>query len=111
MRTIRNLFFTRLSAANPQPFDGISAGDFIDSIGRPLTIRREDLATIVANTRANIAATVDAAGDVVGLPIDTLNHNHGEAAGYIVDAALDEARGVITFTPRWNESSASVITL
>ena len=109
MRTIRNLFFTRLSAANPQPFDGISAGDFIDSIGRPLTIRREDLATIVANTRANIAATVDAAGDVVGLPIDTLNHNHGEAAGYIVDAALDEARGVITFTPRWNEEGRELI--
>lgn len=108
-QTIKNLFLSKLAADPAQPFDGMAAGDFVDMYGRPARIPRDDLAAYVVNTQANILATADASGAVVGLPIDWMNHNHGEAAGWITGVSLAEGRDVILFAPRWNELGRALI--
>jgi len=102
--------FSQLATADEKPFDCMAAGDFVDMYGRATVIKREDLATFVVNTQRNIAATRAEGGEVVGLPIDWMNHNHGEAAGWIVDVALaGDGRDVILCTPRWNEMGRELI--
>lgn len=109
-KPIKNILFSQLAQGDPsQPFDGMSAGDFVDMYGRPVVIKPEDLAVYVANTQRNILATADASGNVIGLPIDCMNHDHGQAAGWITDVQLDSERNVILFTPRWNEVGRSLI--
>jgi hypothetical protein len=106
----RDYFFARLSAVDiSKPFDGMAAGSFVDMWGRPLTIKPEDLPIFVANTKRNLEATKDADGNVVGLPIDCMNHDHGMAAGFITDVNLVDGRDVIAFTPRWNEDGMAMI--
>lgn len=107
---LKNFMFHQLSSANlAAPFDGMAVGDFVDMYGRSISIRREELEQYVANTKANLEATRDTAGDIVGLPIDTLNHDKGIAAGWIVDVGLAKDRDVLTFTPRWNETGRALI--
>jgi hypothetical protein len=106
---VKSLFLSEIANAGSQPFDGMASGSFVDMLGRPAIIKREDLAQYVVNTKANIEATRDASGNVVGLPIDWMNHNHGEASGWIVDVNLAEDRDVIQFTPRWNELGKTLI--
>jgi hypothetical protein len=102
--------FHQLSSANlAAPFDGMAVGDFVDMYGRSISIKREELEQYVANTKANLGATRDAAGNIVGLPIDTLNHDKGIAAGWIVDVSIAEGRDVLTFAPRWNETGRALI--
>ena len=108
-KTAKNIFFSALAADTTHPFDGMAAGEFIDMYGRPTIIKREELAQYVVNTKRNIQATADPNGNVVGLPIDCMNHNHQEAAGWIVDVDLADGRDVILFTPRWNDLGRSLI--
>jgi hypothetical protein len=109
-KPIKNILFSKLAIGDPsQPFDGMAAGDFVDMYGRPVHIAAEDLPAYVANTQRNIEATRTEGGEVIGLPIDCLNHNHAEAAGWIVDVQLAADRDVVLFTPRWNELGRSLI--
>ncbi len=101
--------FSKLASADAKPFDGMAAGDFVDMYGRPVSIKRDELAAYVINTKRNIEATKDADGNVIGLPIDCMNHDHQQAAGWIVDVNLAEGRDVIQFTPRWNETGTGLI--
>jgi hypothetical protein len=94
----------------PKPFDGMAVGVFTDMRGRPVVIKREELPVYVANTQAALASTADSSGRVIGFPIDALNHNHGEAAGWIVDVQLSaHSEDIIQFVPRWNERGLSLI--
>ena len=86
-----------------KPFDGMAAGRFTDMFGRDTVFLPEELPSYVANTKLALGSTRNASGEVVGFPIDTMNHDGGLAAGWIVDVNLSEGRNVIEFTPRWND--------
>lgn len=106
----RNFQIVQLSTDEPaKPFDGMACGNFTDMYGRKTSIKPDELAAYVKNTRALIASTKSESGDVVGLPIDCINHDHGNAAGWITDVELDEGGQKIRFTPRWNETGQWLI--
>jgi hypothetical protein len=107
----KSFLFVDLSAQadGAKPFDGMAAGEFIDMSGRKASFKKEDMAVYVKNTKAVLASTKDSAGNVVGLPIDGANHDHREAAGWVVDVNLGESGDVIQFTPRWNEWGLELI--
>jgi hypothetical protein len=110
--TMQNFSYTDLSllGGEARAFDGMSAGVFTDMFGRETEFRPEELPAYVANTKRALESTRDSAGEVVGFPIDQLNHHGGLAAGWIVDVALAEGRNVIEFTPRWNDWAREKIT-
>ena len=93
----------------PRPFDGMSAGRFTDMWGRETVFLPEELPSYVANTKLALASTVDSTGQIVGFPIDGMNHDGGIAAGWIVDVNQGEGRDVIEFTPRWNDLGRGAI--
>lgn len=92
-----------------RPFDGMAAGEFVDMWGRKVNIKKEDLALYVKNTQVVLASTAGSDGEVVGLPIDGMNHDHEEAAGWITDVSLSASGSVIEFTPRWNQWGLDLI--
>lgn len=93
----------------PKPFDGMSAGVFTDMWGSTFEFKADDLPLYVSNTRAALASTRDTSGNVVGFPIDGIDHRGGFAAGWIVDVALAAGREVVQFTPRWTaEGQANI---
>jgi len=98
-----------MSDGLPRSFDGMAAGRFVDMWGRETVFLPEELPDYVRNTRLALASTMDASGQIVGFPIDTMNHNSQEAAGWIVDVAQAEGRDVIEFTPRWNDLGRGAI--
>lgn len=96
-------------SAGDRPFDGMASGEFIDMYGRKIVFKKEEMATYVANTKAILASTKDSNGNVVGLPVDGMNHNHEQAAGWIMDVELSVRGDVIIFTPRWNDWGRQLI--
>jgi len=78
--------------------DGLVMGEF-DNGWQQFEITAEDLAEIAANTKSNLEATKDSEGNVVGFAIDSNGHNHGEAAGWIVDVRIED--GVLQLLPKW----------
>ena len=107
----RSFLFVDLAAQadGARPFDGMAAGEFVDMYGRKVNFKKEELKTYVRNTKAVLASTADSDGNVVGLPIDGMNHDHEEAAGWITDVSLANDSGVIEFTPRWNQHGLDLI--
>ena len=88
---------------NDKPFDAIAVGTY-----RPgnwyadITFTQDELTVYLENTLAAIEAAVDDKGNMVGLPIDQFDHNHGSgAAGWIVGAFIEEDR--IRVIPRWTD--------
>lgn len=104
--TVKNLFQFDLSLhdhnalVEGKPFDGMTHGDFIDAIGREVKVKKSELAEYVKNTQAAIEKTRTSEG-IVGLPIDAANHDHGDAAGWII--AVELVGDIIRFTPRWTK--------
>ena len=90
-------------------FDAITVGTFIDMYGRKATFRENDLPKYVENTRANIEASITEEGEVVGLPIDAIDHDKGDGAGWIVGVELDAKRNVIQLKPNWTSIGIEVI--
>jgi hypothetical protein len=111
MTKLKQFVFVDLAgqADGVKPFDGMAAGEFVDMYGRRATFKKEDMPTYVKNTKAILASTADSAGNIVGLPIDAMNHDHREAAGWLVDVELAESGDVILFTPRWNAAGVDLI--
>src|SRR6185295_2157091 len=96
--------YTQLSEAmlTPgKPFEALRAGTFTDMLGRTATVTEDFLQRLVENTRRAIEATKSDSGEILGLPIDTQKHDHGDAAGWIVGIELND--GVLKLTPRWTE--------
>jgi hypothetical protein len=102
--------FTDLAQGDPsKPFDGMAAGTFIDMYGRRATFKKEELSTYVANTKKALASTKDSSGAIVGLPIDCRNHDHGDAAGWVVDCELAASGDKVQFMPRWTQLGQELI--
>jgi hypothetical protein len=103
IETIRETLYTELTALiDGKPFDGFthSQGEkFIDMLGRELEVKRSELKIYLENTLSAIEATRGEDGELVGLPIDAANHDHGDAAGWIVGAEL--VGDIIRLIPRW----------
>ena len=66
----------------------MAAGAFTDMWGREFEILPEDMQTYAVNTAFAIESTRDSKGDVVGLPISSMNHENREAAGWITGVEL-----------------------
>lgn len=90
-------------------FDGMAAGSFTDMWGRDTVFDAVELPVYVANTKRALESTRDSSGQIVGFPVDAMNHNGAEAAGWIVDVNLADGRNVIEFTPRWNDLGRDAI--
>lgn len=90
-----------------RPFDALTIGEFTDMYGRDVKIDEKVISKIAENTKAAIAASRDEEGELVGLPIDSLNHDKGVAAGWIVDAEF--VSPVLRLTPRWTDLGRDLI--
>ena len=88
-------------------FDGLAVGEFTDMWGSELEIKSEDLDPFVDNTLAGILATETESGEIVGIPIDSRNHDRGDAAGWIVDARRKGDK--IELLPKWTEIGVDLI--
>jgi len=103
-----NFFFVDMAALmDARPFDGMKAGKFTDMRGTRVEFKQDELADFLTNTLAAIDATRGESGELVGLPIDAKNHEHGDAAGWIVGAEL--AGDVIRLLPRWTELGLELV--
>src|SRR5689334_11188180 len=91
-----------------KPFDGFSAGTFVDMWGREITVTVEELDLYVLHTQRAIEATRDSSGQPVGLPIDVIDHLEGDGAGFIVAVTRVPGATVLQFTPRWTDIGVDV---
>lgn len=112
---VSDFLFVDMQATNlvdGKPFDGLAPSDpkrpFVDMHGTIVHIKSDRLQTYVKNTLALIANTKTESGEVVGLPIDSKNHEKGEAAGWIVNVEL--AGDVVKFFPKWTHDGQALIT-
>lgn len=99
--------FVDLALADGRPFDGLAAGEFIDMYGRKVSFKPDELDEYAANTQAAIEATRSESGELVGLPIDTRNHDRGDAAGWIV--GVEREGNKLRFTPKWTDLGLDLI--
>ena len=104
-----NFIFTELSVGDFKVIDGLSAGKFIANDGDEVEFRVEDLPIYVKNTKAIIESTKTTSGEIVGLPIDKIGHDHIGGAGWIVGLELDEARNIIKFIVNWTQEGIELI--
>jgi hypothetical protein len=93
------LFVNLQQLMDAKAIDGMASGKFTDMWGYEFEIKPEELPEFVLKTRMALQSTRDANGDVIGFPIDAMNHDHGEAAGWITD--VQQLGGVVQITPRW----------
>jgi hypothetical protein len=90
--------------------EGLAPGTFIDMYGLKLTVAPEELPEFVKNTNELIDTTKDSSGNVVGLPIDTIDHDSSSgAAGWIVGAEHDPVRQRVKLSVKWNDVGKHVI--
>jgi hypothetical protein len=90
--------------------DCAAAGEFVDMWGREFSITRNDLLDYVAKTNAALDSTRDSEGVVVGFPIDSAGHNHGDAAGWIKSVVMAaDGRDVVQMQAEWNEMGRELI--
>ena len=107
--TKSNVLFVELAGplTDGKPFDAFAPGAFKDMLGRPVEFKAGELSDYVANTQAAIEATRSESGDVAGLPIDAMNHDKGNAAGWIVGAELVDK--IIRANVKWTELGRELI--
>ena len=83
-------------------FEGFAIGDFIDTLGRPVEVKKADISFFLDNTRKAIEATrADSSGEIEGLPVDAKDHERGNAAGWLVDVKMSLAGDKLLFKPKW----------
>jgi len=102
--------FQLISLASPQDgraFDGMAFGEFTDMMGRKIKLDPADATDYVNNTRSAIEHTRTESGEVVGLPIDSGNHDKGDAAGWIIGVEL--VGNIIRFIPKWTRIGLELI--
>ncbi len=107
---MKNSIFVDLSLMGESPhFDGMAAGTFVDMYGRKTTFEPGELGAYVTNTKRALESTKDGAGQIVGFPIDAMNHDNKQAAGWITDVNLAFGRDIIEFSARWNDMGKDLI--
>lgn len=106
-----NFLFSDMASQTdgPRPFDGMAIGSFTDMWGRTVEFKREEMPEYLRNTQLALESTRDSNGEIVGLPIDGMNHNNREAAGWIVGVAMTETADRLLFTPRWTQMGVDLI--
>ena len=83
-------------------FEGFAVGDFIDTFGRPVEVKKADIPFFLDNTRKAIEATrAESSGEIEGLPVDAKDHERGNAAGWLVDVKMSLAGEKLLFKPKW----------
>ncbi len=97
------------SLVEGRPIDGMAAGAFVAMNGKRISFKESELQTYLANTQRVIESTKDSTGAVIGLPIDTKNHDHLGGAGWIVGLELDSARKIIKFMVKWTKEGVDLI--
>jgi len=104
-----NFFFVDLALQqmDGRLFDGMAWGNFLDMHRSRVGFKKEELPEYLKNTLAAIEATRGESGELVGLPIDAKNHEHGDAAGWIVGAELEG--DIIRLLPRWTELGMELV--
>jgi len=105
-----NIFYVDLGPEALQDgkwFDGMSVGEFTDMWGSEVEIKDGDLDAYVENTVNAIRATITESGELVGLPIDSRNHDRGDAAGWITDVRRMGTK--IQFLPKWTKIGVDLI--
>lgn len=104
-----NIIFVELATLTEgKPFDGLTAGEFVDMFLRKVKIKKDALKEIVTNTALAISATAEeTTGEIVGLPIDVNGHDKGDAAGWIVGIELEG--DVVRISPKWTDIGTDVI--
>ena len=104
----KDFLFVDLQAADiTKPIDGMAAGVFTDMWGYEFEIKAEDLPEYVLKTNMALQSTRDSDGNIVGFPIDTMSHNHAEAAGWMLDAK--QVGGTVQVMTRWNDHGRELI--
>ena len=107
---MKNSIFVDLSLMGESPhFDGMAAGTFVDMYGRKTTFEPGELGAYVTNTKRALESTKDGAGQIVGFPIDAMNHDNKQAAGWITDVNMAFGRDIIEFSARWNDMGKDLI--
>ena len=105
-----DLFMIDLASINltdGKAFDGMAFGSFVDMHGREVELKRDDAEDFVTNTAAAIEATRGESGELAGLPIDSRNHDKGDAAGWIIGVEL--VGDIIRFVPKWTKLGIELI--
>lgn len=115
--TIDQFLFTELGSetlTEGQPFAGFAIGEFIDMAGREVKFAKEELAAYLKNTVAFIAELQVKGHD--GLPIDSMRHERGEAAGWITGAEEGEVKDskgttvpVLLLAAKWTKLGVKLI--
>ena len=94
-------------------FDALTAGTFWPGNWPvEVTFIEAELDAYLENTQLAIEKNVDEDGKIIGLPIDAGGHSHNEAAGWIIDAFLennDDGRKILRFSANWNEIGVDLI--
>lgn len=93
-------------------FDGLAASHdvaFVAMSGEELFIEADDLETYMQNGSAVIESTRTSSGDVIGLPIDLVGHDHKGGAGWVKGFELDKVRNIVRFLVEWTEEGANLI--
>ena len=107
--TESNVLFIELeSSTEGRAFDAFAPGNWIDMLGRPVEFKEGELKEYASNTQAAIESTRGESGEVAGLPIDAINHDKGNAAGWIVGIEL--VGNIIRVIPRWTDLGRDLIT-
>ena len=107
---MKNSIFVDLSMMGESPHcEGMAAGTFVDMYGRKTTFEPGELGAYVTNTKRALESTRDNSGQVVGFPVDAMNHDNKQAAGWITDVNLAFGRDIIEFTARWNDMGKDLI--
>ena len=105
---LTGFYYTNLSQhKDHKPFQGLAPGDFTDMHGRKVSIKLEDLQEYVENTKELLDGVTTESGDTIGLPIDMMDHDHGNAAGWITDVFLEDER--VKFVPKWTDIGLELI--
>jgi len=110
MTNTTNALFHELGAeglTDGRMFDALVAGTYTDMLGRVVEFKKKELAEYVSNTQQASEATRTESGDIVGLPIDSRNHDKQDAAGWIV--AVEIVGEVVRVIPKWTELGRDLI--
>ena len=104
-----NVLFIELEAplTDGKAFDAFAPGMYKDMLGRPVEFEKGEVPDYVANTKLAIESTRGESGIVAGLPIDAMNHDKGNAAGWIVGVEL--VGDIIRASVKWTELGRDLI--
>ena len=104
-----DFIFVELSADDIKLIDGLAAGTFTAMNGTEFTFPVEKLQSYIEKTNVVLESTKDSNGEIVGLPIDLLGHDHKGGAGWIVGMQLDKVRNIIQLAVKWTQAGIDAI--